>query len=215
MSAANPSSIDRDDEALRRAQRSYEPSMEEILASIRNMMADDPEADKAAPARAPASRPAASAPQIVFSKDYPASPRGVPRAPSPDDGKGRETAKLPLGTRTAWEAQAPADAQPALENLAALAADARAPAGTKEQAKAADPRLSEDEPLLSAEGGQAVRSAFEALSANLAAQGAEMAQEMAREMLRPLLKAWLDENLPDLVERLVRAEIDRVARGFR
>ena len=34
-------------------------------------------------------------------------------------------------------------------------------------------------------------------------------------MLRPMLKAWLDENLPDIVERLVRAEIERLARGAR
>jgi hypothetical protein len=32
-------------------------------------------------------------------------------------------------------------------------------------------------------------------------------------MLRPMLKQWLDENLPAIVERLVRAEIQRVARG--
>jgi uncharacterized protein len=36
---------------------------------------------------------------------------------------------------------------------------------------------------------------------------------LVREMLRPLLKAWLDENLPGMVERLVRSEIERVARG--
>jgi cell pole-organizing protein PopZ len=39
--------------------------------------------------------------------------------------------------------------------------------------------------------------------------------EYAREMLRPMLRAWLDDNLPTLVERLVRAEIERVARGGR
>jgi uncharacterized protein len=60
-----------------------------------------------------------------------------------------------------------------------------------------------------------VTSAFEALSAHLAARGAEIAQGMAREMLRPMLKGWLDENLPGIVERLVRAEIERVARGMR
>jgi cell pole-organizing protein PopZ len=37
--------------------------------------------------------------------------------------------------------------------------------------------------------------------------------ELVREMLRPMLKAWLDDNLPSLVERLVRAEIERVSRG--
>ena len=35
---------------------------------------------------------------------------------------------------------------------------------------------------------------------------------MAEEMLRPMLQDWLDNNLPTLVERLVREEIERVAR---
>jgi cell pole-organizing protein PopZ len=34
-------------------------------------------------------------------------------------------------------------------------------------------------------------------------------------MLRPMLKAWLDDNLPGIVERLVRQEIERMARGQR
>lgn len=33
---------------------------------------------------------------------------------------------------------------------------------------------------------------------------------MARELLRPALAAWLDKNLPPLVERLVAAEITRI-----
>jgi uncharacterized protein len=36
---------------------------------------------------------------------------------------------------------------------------------------------------------------------------------MVRDMLRPMVKTWLDDNLPTLVERLVREEIQRVARG--
>lgn len=34
---------------------------------------------------------------------------------------------------------------------------------------------------------------------------------MVREMLRPMLAQWLDTNLPDMVERLVKAEIARIA----
>ncbi len=56
-------------------------------------------------------------------------------------------------------------------------------------------------------------ASFGVLSANLAARSAELADGLVREMLRPMLKQWLDENLPALVERLVRAEIQRVARG--
>jgi cell pole-organizing protein PopZ len=34
--------------------------------------------------------------------------------------------------------------------------------------------------------------------------------DLVREEMRPMLKAWLDSNLPPLVERLVHAEIERV-----
>ena len=37
-------------------------------------------------------------------------------------------------------------------------------------------------------------------------------EDIVREEMRPLLKQWLDANLPDLVERLVRTEIERVVR---
>ena len=66
---------------------------------------------------------------------------------------------------------------------------------------------------MSPEANEAVISSFAALSVNLAMRSAELADGLVREMLRPMLKQWLDENLPAIVERLVRAEIQRVARG--
>ena len=44
-------------------------------------------------------------------------------------------------------------------------------------------------------------------------QNSRTLDDLVREMLRPMLKAWLDDNLPTLVERMVRAEIERVSRG--
>jgi hypothetical protein len=41
-------------------------------------------------------------------------------------------------------------------------------------------------------------------------RGGPTLEDIVREEVRPLLKAWLDEHLPPLVERLVRAEIERV-----
>ena len=38
-------------------------------------------------------------------------------------------------------------------------------------------------------------------------------EDLDKEMLRPMLKSWLDDNLPSLVERIVKAEIERVSRG--
>jgi cell pole-organizing protein PopZ len=75
-----------------------------------------------------------------------------------------------------------------------------------------------DEPegaLLSEAADRAVSASFEELTSTLALQSAELIESLTREMLRPMIKTWLDDNLPALVERLVRAEIQRVARGGR
>ena len=59
----------------------------------------------------------------------------------------------------------------------------------------------------------AVNSAFNTLAQTVLVQNARTLEDLVREMLRPMLKAWLDDNLPGMVERLVRAEIERVSRG--
>ena len=59
----------------------------------------------------------------------------------------------------------------------------------------------------------AVDSAFNTLAQTVLVQNARTLEDLVREMLRPMLKTWLDDNLPGLVERLVRAEIERVSRG--
>jgi len=58
-----------------------------------------------------------------------------------------------------------------------------------------------------------VDSAFNSLAQTVLVQNARTLEDLVREMLRPMLKTWLDDNLPGMVERLVRAEIERVSRG--
>ena len=72
-----------------------------------------------------------------------------------------------------------------------------------------------EEDLLSAPLGASVMSAFETLAATVVLQNTPMLERVMRDLLRPMLKTWLDDNLPGLVERLVRGEIERVARGSR
>ena len=71
MSSINSNSSDRDFEAIHRAQRAHEPSMEEILASIRNIIADDPARER----RSSGNRPRAPTPQDRLFKDA-AAPHG-------------------------------------------------------------------------------------------------------------------------------------------
>lgn len=71
------------------------------------------------------------------------------------------------------------------------------------------------EALLSAAPGEQVARSFGELAAAIDGSQRRSLDEMAEEMLRPMLREWLDDNLPTLVERLVREEIERVARGPR
>ncbi|HEY7247360.1 MAG TPA: DUF2497 domain-containing protein [Xanthobacteraceae bacterium] len=70
-----------------------------------------------------------------------------------------------------------------------------------------------EEALISANTTAAVNSAFNTLAQTVLVQNGRTLEDLVREMLRPMLKTWLDDNLPGLVERLVRAEIERVSRG--
>ena len=67
--------------------------------------------------------------------------------------------------------------------------------------------------LISERAGRQVAAAFGELSEAFAASRRRSFDEMAEEILRPMLQDWLDNNLPHLVERLVREEIERIARG--
>ncbi|MBU4530726.1 MAG: PopZ family protein [Hoeflea sp.] len=69
--------------------------------------------------------------------------------------------------------------------------------------------------LVSLHTGEKVAAAFGELDAAIAAGQSRSFDEIAEEMLRPMLTQWLDDNLPTLVERLVREEIERVSRGSR
>ncbi len=67
--------------------------------------------------------------------------------------------------------------------------------------------------MLSEHSELKVGAAFEALAELALLRDPELVERMTREILRPMIKTWLDDNLPNVVERLVRAEIERVARG--
>lgn len=67
--------------------------------------------------------------------------------------------------------------------------------------------------LLSERVERQVAASFSELSEAFAARSRRTFDEMAEEMIAPLLRDWMENNLPTLVERLVREEIERVARG--
>ena len=83
------------------------------------------------------------------------------------------------------------------------------------QSKLQSPAPIDDDNLLSEDSDEVVHGAFSALAHTILAQNARTLEDLISEMLQPMLKGWLDDNLPSLVERLVKEEIDRVSRGRR
>jgi cell pole-organizing protein PopZ len=69
--------------------------------------------------------------------------------------------------------------------------------------------------LISTNAGQQVARSFQDLAVAIDEAERRSYDDIAADLLRPMLQEWLDENLPTLVERLVREEIERVARGNR
>lgn len=67
--------------------------------------------------------------------------------------------------------------------------------------------------IISEHAGRQVAASFGELSAAFESRSRKSFDEIAAEMMRPMLQDWLDNNLPHLVERLVREEIERIARG--
>ena len=209
---------------MTQAAKAQEPSMEEILASIRRIIADDEgtkqgeqppvNAAAAAPAaspKAPAEPAAASQTDIdnmlaEFESEEEAA--GAPHAsPSNDSGDVLElTEAMEAPSQRSHNFR---HIEPSADVVFTDPPPRPRPAAEVASAYREEPRPS----LMSESATAAVTSAFGNLAHTVLMQNARTLDDLVREMLRPMLKNWLDENLPTIVERLVRAEIERVSRG--
>jgi cell pole-organizing protein PopZ len=244
-----------------------EPSMEEILASIRRIIEDSDmthkqgneppaarkEPERAAPKVEPATgsvvdvdifraelgsapQPQARASQVVpevapekkpetfaevqaqiAREPYPVSPEAA--APNAEDSELR--ALLDTEDELADDLDIDDELQAGDNFEDAEAAAAGAVPEHQQPAAAASEDHRELQPqtpktaIISEHAGRQVAAAFGELSEAFAATRKKSFDELAEEMMRPMLQDWLDNNLPMLVERLVREEIERVARGVR
>jgi cell pole-organizing protein PopZ len=199
--------------------------MEEILASIRRIIADDQES-------------AAKAPEPAFHKPAPA-PKPAPEPvalPEVDEEDVLDLATLPAPALRPAPEPAPKPApEPVADDLSfrdqdrtpidfdtldigeeeAVEEPEPLPAPPPPRPPQARPAPALEDRLLSTATDAAVGQAFNMLAHTVLTGNARTLEDLVREMLRPMLKNWLDDNLPSLVERLVRAEIERVARGGR
>jgi cell pole-organizing protein PopZ len=182
--------------------------MEEILASIRRIIADDQDGPKAAEPPRPAAPEPEDDDDDVLDLAEAATP--VARAPLPDldfdhedvSFKEEEPEEVDFDSISFDDAPEP---EPEIEEPAYQPPP---PPPRFEPASAA-------ERLTSQTTDAAVSQAFNMLAHTVLTNNARTLEDLVREMLKPMLKVWLDDNLPPLVERLVRSEIERVARGGR
>ena len=102
-----------------------------------------------------------------------------------------------------------------MEELAGPAPEepAQAPAPKMPEPIVVDDQIAAKPAIISEQAGRQVSAAFGELNEAYAARNRKSFDEIATEMLRPMLQDWLDNNLPILVEKLVREEIERIARG--
>jgi cell pole-organizing protein PopZ len=213
--------------------------MEEILASIRRIIADEDTskvppkaADPMPPPPTPvAPRPAAAAPPPRA--PVPAA-RAAAASPAPEAGLRQAEIDAMLSELNPAPAAGSPDVLELTESMTERPAtpatggfrtiDGQSDVVFEERLADVEPAADFDDgrerglgafnpELISNSTSSAVNSAFNTLAQTVLVQNARTLEDLVREMLRPLLKSWLDDNLPGLVERLVRAEIDRVSRG--
>jgi uncharacterized protein len=172
-------------------------------------------ADVAARVRAAAGR----VPEPIAQRSVPAQPAPVSASDARRDADMRDAQPLPVEA-----SQPPASRVQVAERLQVAERPAYEPAPSQRadepsQAEPASlPVRIEDAAslsLLSEEAGAQVARSFNALADIFNGIERQSVEDMARELLQPMLREWLDDNLPTLVERLVREEIERVARGPR
>ena len=218
--------------------KAQEPSMEEILASIRRIIADDdakpakgtamapetapPAKQPAAPATPPAPPAKPAAPPAPKSATLPATPAAAANSQDEIDAMLAELDGPPKATS---KPAASPEAPDVLDLTEAMTSQATPPPGPAPSFRTIDanpdvvfankpqPAPVPDRGLISTETVKAVDSAFNTLAHTVIGQNARTLEDLVREMLRPMLKSWLDDNLPGVVERIVRAEIERVSRG--
>lgn len=178
-----------------------EPSIEEILASIRQIISDDDE-EEAAVAAEPEPEPPAPEPEPVAAEPPPPPPEPEP-TPAPEPA-GEQILEL---TEDMQEA-APARPKERIE------IDMQDPAG--EASAVSDENIIAGQTAAAALGSMAkiVGSMPVSRSGQFKDYNGVTLEDIVRDLLYPELKQWMDSYLPSLVERLVQAELERLTKRF-
>ncbi len=185
-------------------QSSQEPTMEEILASIRRIISEDETPAAEEGAAPPAAAEAAPEPEPE------PEPEPVAAAPEPEPEPEPEVEAPPPEPVAVAAPEEEDDDDLELTQKVETHGDLDVLAPTDDEPPPPPPA-----PTLVSESVAAVAAAsFDKLSATIAmpAHGRTL-EDVVREMLRPMLQQWLDDNLPGIVQEAVQAEVERISRS--
>lgn len=189
-----------------------EPSMEDILASIKRIISDEPAASRPTAQRSAACPPPAQAPTAPVPNRTPVPPRQplgqvpppIDRDPPPPWPIRNEAPPSPPRPQAPDSILELTDAVPEAAPAPSRPADAR-------PVQRAVERLRQAEAQASATVSRPVpRDLLPRTPAPRATGGDITLDALVREALQPILTEWVERNLPDIVERLVQAEIRRM-----
>ena len=191
-----------------------EPTMEEILASIRRIINEDDEEKPAEAAAEPEPQPEPEP------EPEPEPVAAVEPEPEPEPVAEVEEDALELTDRVEEEPEPVEEPISVAEDIMIVdRAEEPEPEPEPEPVFEAEPVAEEpeEEGLVDAAPASAAAGMFAALSENLrvSSEQGQTLEAIVREMMRPMLKQWLDENLPAIVEEQVQAEVERIARRRR
>ena len=209
---------------MAQAAKSQEPSMEEILASIRRIIAEDDSeksAERSAETATVESNSDAAAPprdEQAIQQFYSQPPESSPARIGARSGTAKAARSSAVLDMTEPTASPPTRSDGhSIDSSSVPVPPVAVDYGVGNEAvpptHSGGAHDEERGGLISSATSAAVDSAFNALAQTVLVHNARTLEDLVREMLRPMLKVWLDDNLPGMVERLVRAEIERVSRG--
>jgi cell pole-organizing protein PopZ len=217
-----------------------EPSMEEILASIRRIISEDgDEETAAAPEAAQESVPdAVDEPEAGTDPEEPEAAEAVEEEDvleltdevqddgtvvnlntgeavdeEEDEEEEVELEMVDAEEEPAEEAVAEPEPEPEPEPAPVMEEEPAPEAADVLAAEAADRLVSENPAMNSVTSLSALAAAVDTHRRAVDPSiGPRTIEDLVKDVMRPMIREWLDENLPSLVERMVGREIERMTR---
>lgn len=174
-----------------------EPSIEEILSSIRQIISDDDEDDAVDEAPvAPEPEPEPEEEDVLDLTEVVGEPASEEEASPQEEQEDMDIA---------WEEPEEAAHKPESE-----------PEPVRESPPVAERPVQDKDSIMTDQAASATLEGFSSLLGNLAVERGShpsgiTLEDIVRELMRPMLRDWLDQNLPPLIEKLVREELERLA----